>query len=109
MQQFKVTDVRNAANQFGQDVLGRNLSGAEFDQVRTFLKSLQTQRRDDVLGVDDTSWYREGMDPAVGFDSTDIEAAVNKVGNDDIESYAGGQGIQALNGFFDVKTPMAPK
>lgn len=88
MQQFKVTDVRNAANQFGQDVLGRNLSGAEFDQVRTFLKSLQTQRRDDVLGVDDTSWYREGMDPDVGFDSTDIEAAVDRTtqGAEDLQS-----------------------
>jgi hypothetical protein len=77
MQRFKIDDVRYQANQVGQAILGRNLSMEEFETITSTLKGLQTQRRDDVLGVDDVSWYRQGMDPEVGFDSTDIEQAVD--------------------------------
>jgi hypothetical protein len=111
MRRFSVTDTRLAANTMAQEVLGRNLSGDEYNVVRGFLQSMQNQRRTQLGSgnTDNLGWLNENMDLEVGFGENDIAQAVDKAVATDVEAYAGGQAIQALNGFFDVKTPMAPK
>lgn len=111
MRRFSVTDTRNAANVMAQEVLGRNLNGDEYNVVRTFLTNMQNERRTQLASgqTDNLGWLNENMDLEVGFGEDDIAQAVDKAVRTDVEAYAGGQAIQALNGFFDVKTPMAPK
>lgn len=111
MRRFSVTDTRMAANTMAQEVLGRNLTGDEYNVVRGFLQNIQTERRGQLASgqTNDMSWLNDNMDLEVGFGEDDVAQAVDKAVGDDVEAYAGGQAMQALNGFFDVKTQMAPK
>ena len=105
MTKFNVTDTRLAANQMAMEVLGRNLTGEEYDVVRGFLKNLQNDRRDDVLGIDPMSWQREGMDMDMGFDANDIQQGVDKAISGEVEAQQSYDTLRRLNDFLGLGGP----
>lgn len=105
MQQFSIKDTRFAANQMAMEVLGRNLTGDEYNTVRSFLQGLQRDRRDDVLGIDPMTWQREGMDPTVGFDAQDIQQGVERAIGGEADAQASYDTLRRLNDFLGLGGP----
>lgn len=105
MTKFNVTDTRFAANQMAMEVLGRNLTGDEYNTVRSFLQGLQRDRRDDVLGIDPMTWQREGMDPTVGFDAQDIQQGVERAIGGEADAQASYDTLRRLNDFLGLGGP----
>ena len=105
MQAFSIKDTRIAANQMAMEVLGRNLTGEEYDVVRGFLKNLQNDRRDDVLGIDPMSWQREGMDMDMGFDANDIQQGVERAIGGEADAQASYDTLRRLNDFLGLGGP----
>lgn len=105
MQAFSVKDTRYAANQMAIEVLGRNLTGDEYDQVRSYLKGLQAERRDDILGRDEMTWQREGMDMDMGFDGQDVQEGVMRAIGGEADAQQSWDTMRRINDFLGLGGP----
>ena len=62
---------RDAIEAAAVEILGRNLNAEEFGRVRDTIASLQTNRSDDLAGVDPMNWLNEET-ATQGWDTNDV-------------------------------------
>lgn len=97
MTKFNVTDTRLAANQIAMEVLGRNLTGDEFQVVKTFMQNLQNERRDQFASGSNLDWLGEGTNADTGFNEDDYTDAVEQAVGTKAYGDRAFDGLQKLN------------